>query len=75
MQKIKRSYYERWMKKAEDHPVNDENRRLKDYIFQKYKIEDKRGNENMLHTRNKTRKIKPPKARKAKQIKLTMQQQ
>ena len=37
-------------------------------------MKTRRGDGNMLHTRTKTRKIKPPKARKAKQIKLTMQQ-
>ena len=46
------------MTKTEDHPVNDESRRLKDHITKNAQFKIKRGNKNMLHTRNKTVSIK-----------------
>ena len=57
------------MTKTEDHPVNDESRRLKDHITKNAQFKIKRGYKNMLHTRNKTVSIKQEKSNHPKQEK------
>ena len=59
------------MTKTEDYPVNDESKNAQ--------LKIKRGNKNMLHTRNKTVSIKQEnqtiQSKRSQKIKLTMQQQ